>query len=238
MEGHSHALSGACTGLAAGILLHLPASSDAILAGFTAGFATMPDMDKTGSCAARSLGPLSELLAWTIGKLSGGHRHLTHAALGVAVFTAFAWTACLFRSDLGGKIGLMLFLSLALAAALSALHVAKGVLGDLLGIAAAAAVTFYGLGLALVPLACALGWATHITGDLCTDSGVRILYPFSGRKFHLLPEPAAFTTGTGPETRIVDPLLSVALVILAAWVIDPAADRAAWAYLAHLAGHL
>ena len=233
--GHTHAISGACTGLAAGVLLHQPATADLVLAGFTAGFAVMPDMDKTGSCAARSLGPLSELLAWTIGKLSGGHRHLTHAALGVAIFTALAWVACVFRGDDYGKAGLMLFLSLALAAGWSALRFARGAVADVLGIAAAAVVTFYGVGLALVPLACLIGWSTHIAGDLCTDSGVRILYPFSGRKFHLLPEPLAWTTGTDPETVIVDPVLSVALVILAAWVIDPSADRVAWAYVAHWA---
>jgi hypothetical protein len=62
-----------------------------------------------------------------------------------------------------------------------------------------------------------------------------LAYPFSQYRFHLLPEPLAFTTGTDPEIMVVRPVLSVAIVILAAWVIDPAADRWAWLHLTHLA---
>src|SRR5580692_10777333 len=108
MLGHSHSLSGACTGMAAGICLGMSLPSTVVLAGFTAGFAVMPDMDKCGSGPARSLGPLSELLA------------------AIALFTGLAWLACLFRHDLGGKIGLMLLLSLAFAAGLWALRIARG----------------------------------------------------------------------------------------------------------------
>jgi len=53
MLGHSHALSGAVTGIAAGILLHLPVPQVATLAGFTAGMALLPDLDKCGSSPAR-----------------------------------------------------------------------------------------------------------------------------------------------------------------------------------------
>ena len=83
-------------------------------------------------------------------------------------------------------------------------------------------VTFTGAGLALVPLACGIGWSTHIAGDLCTDSGCMLAYPFSEHRFHLLPEPLAFTTGTRPELFVVDPLLFAALGALC------------WAPLAHL----
>ena len=237
MLNHSHALSGACTGTAAGIVMHLPSPSLAALAGFTAGFATLPDLDKCHTGPARSLGPLSEALAWIIGRLCGGHRHFTHCAAGIAVFTGLAWLACAFRSDLGGKMGLALLLSLAFSAGLWALRIARGLTADVLGIAAAVAVAWLGIGLALVPLACLIGWTTHLLGDSLTDSGVMWLYPLSQHRFRL-PEPFALTTGTRPETLGVDPVLSVALVILAAWVIDPSADRMAWAYLAHMAGRL
>jgi membrane-bound metal-dependent hydrolase YbcI (DUF457 family) len=213
--GHSHALSGACTGMAAGLALGMSIPATVTLSGFTAGFATLPDLDKCGSGPARSLGPLSELLAAIIGKLSGGHRHFTHCLAGIALFTGLAWLACLFRHDLGGKIGLMLLLSLAFAAGLWALRIARGLTADVLGISIAAAVTFAGIGLALVPLACLIGWSTHIAGDELTESGCMLAYPVSQYRCHLLPRVLRFTTGTKPELLIVDPLLFGALGILA-----------------------
>jgi len=74
MLGHSHALSGAVAGVAAGIVLHLPDPRLAALAGFTAGMALLPDLDKCGSSPARCLGFLSEAVAWIVGRLSGVHR--------------------------------------------------------------------------------------------------------------------------------------------------------------------
>jgi membrane-bound metal-dependent hydrolase YbcI (DUF457 family) len=222
-------LSGAVTGAAAGeFVLHLPLPGTIVLAGFTAAFAVMPDMDTASGCAARSLGPLSEALAWVTGKLSGGHRHFTHCLAGIAVFTGLAWLARCFRHDLAGPAGLMVLLSVAFAAGLWALRVEHGLAADVIGIAGAAAVTFTGIGLTLVPVACAIGWSTHIAGDMLTDSGCMLCYPFSKYRFHLLPEPLAFTTGTRPETLIVDPALSGALLLLAGWAADPAIELTAW----------
>jgi membrane-bound metal-dependent hydrolase YbcI (DUF457 family) len=133
MLGHSHALSGGVVGLAAGIFLHLPIPQTAALAGCTASMALLPDLDKCGSSPARSLGFVSEAVAWVFGRISGGHRHATHS-------------------------------------------------------------------------------------------------------FHLLPEPLAFTTGTLPELLIIDPILSGALLALAAWIIDPGWLRAQWGPLAGLPG--
>ncbi len=99
MLGHSHALSGGVAGLAAGIFLHLPIPQTGALAGFTAGMALLPDLDKCGSSPARSLGFVSEAVAWIFGRISGGHRHATHSFLGIAVFTALAWVSCQFRAD-------------------------------------------------------------------------------------------------------------------------------------------
>ncbi len=78
MLGHSHALSGLVTGTAAGLLLHMPVEGTGALAALTASWATVPDLDTCGSCAARSLGFLSEAFAWTVGKVARGHRHGTH----------------------------------------------------------------------------------------------------------------------------------------------------------------
>ena len=201
--------------------MQLPIPQTAALAGFTAGMALLPDLDKCGSSPARSLGFVSEAVAWVFGRISGGHRHATHSFLGIAVFTALAWVSCHFRADWGGKAGLALLMTLSVSAALEALHLARGHVADLAGVAVAAAEIWYGYGLRFIPIAVLLGCATHITGDMLTDSGCMLGYPWSRQRFHLLPEPLAFTTGTLPELLIIDPILSGALLALAVWIIDP-----------------
>ena len=232
MLGHSHALSGAVAGIAVGVLLHMPASRVAALAGFTAGMALLPDLDKCGSSPARCLGFLSEAIAWIAGRLSGGHRHATHSVLGVVVFTALAWVSAHFRADWAGKAGLALLMTLSAAAALEALHIARGHVADVIGIGVASVEVWSGYGLSLIPFAVLVGCCTHIAGDMLTDSGCMLGYPVLRHRFHLLPEPLAFTTGTSPELLIVDPVLTGALLVLAGWVIDPAFVAAQWHALA------
>jgi membrane-bound metal-dependent hydrolase YbcI (DUF457 family) len=232
MLGHSHALSGGVTGLAAGLVMHMSGPQIATLAGFTAGMALLPDLDKCGSSPARSLGFLSETVAWIVAKISGGHRHATHSIVGIAAFTCLAWLSTHFRHDWAGKAGLALLLTLSVAAALEALHIARGHVADLIGIVVASAEVRYGYGLSLIPLAVLIGCATHIAGDMLTDSGCMLGYPVSKYRYHLLPEPLAFTTGTRPELLIVDPILTGALFLLAAWTADPAFVAAHWHALA------
>ena len=232
MLGHSHALSGAVTGMATGILLHLPVPQIAALAGFTAGMALLPDLDKCGSSPARCLGFLSEAIAWVAGRISGGHRHATHSVLGVAVFTGLAWACCQFRHDWAGKAGLALLITVSAAAALEALHIARGHAADLIAIGVAAGAVWSGYDLRLIPLAVLIGCSAHIAGDMLTDSGCMLGFPVFRHRFHLLPEPFAFTTGTRPELLIVDPILTGALLVLAALAADPAFVTAQWHSLA------
>jgi membrane-bound metal-dependent hydrolase YbcI (DUF457 family) len=223
MLGHSHALSGAVTGAATGIFLHMSEPRTVALAGFTAGMALLPDLDKCGSSPARCLGFLSEAVAKVIAKVSGGHRHATHSILGIAVFTALAWVACHFRGEIAGKAGLALLMTLTVSGALEALRIARSHVADVIAVGVAAFEIWFGYGLALIPLAVLVGCATHIAGDMLTDSGCMLGYPVSKFRWHLLPEPLAFTTGTRPELLFVDPLLTVVLAALAIWVADPAA---------------
>ena len=113
-------------------------------------------------------------------------------------------------------------MTLSVAAGLEALHVVRDHAADLIGIAVASWEVWFGYGLQLIPLAVLIGCCTHIVGDMLTDSGCMLGFPLSTYRFHLLPEPLAFTTGTRPELLIVDPILSGALLLLAGWVIDPA----------------
>jgi membrane-bound metal-dependent hydrolase YbcI (DUF457 family) len=221
MLGHSHALSGGVAGLAAGLFMHMSVQHTAALAGFTAGMALLPDLDKCGSSPARCLGFLSEAVAWIFGRISGGHRHATHSLLGIAAFTGLAWLSAHFRYDLAGKAGLALLMTLSVAGGLEALHLVRGHLADLIGIGVAALEVWYGYGLSLIPLAVLIGCSTHIVGDMLTDSGCMLAFPWSKHRFHLLPEPLAFTTGTRPEIMIVDPILTGALLLLAGQAVDP-----------------
>jgi membrane-bound metal-dependent hydrolase YbcI (DUF457 family) len=232
MLGHSHALSGAAAGLATAIFTHMSLPQAGALAGLSAGMALLPDLDKCGSSPARCLGFVSEAIAWTIGRLSGGHRHATHSVLGVALFTGLAWISCHFRADWAGKAGLALLMTLSVSAGLEALHLARGHLADLAGIAVAAGEVWYGYGLRLIPLAVLVGCSTHIAGDMLTDSGCMLGFPASRYRFRLLPEPLAFTTGTTPELLIVDPILSFSVLILAGWLTDPSFVQAQWLALA------
>ena len=215
MLGRTHAASGLVSGLAVGsLVLHEPAAPLALLAGLTAAYALAPDIDSCGSTEARSLGFVTEAFAWVIRTISGGHRHGTHSALGVAAFTGAAWLACLFRHTIPGRIALFLILAAGFAAALDALRIG-GHAGNLLALGGAAAMCWTGYGLALVPLAAALGCVTHLAGDALTRCGVPLAWPVTMREFHLTPAPLRFTTGKAAEHWIVSPLLLVGLVFLA-----------------------
>lgn len=96
------------------------------------------------------------------------------------------------------------------------------------GIGVASWEVWYGYGLHLIPLAVGVGCATHIVGDMLTDSGCMLGYLAFRHRFCLLPEPLAFTTGTRPELLIVDPVLTGALLVLAGWAADPAFVTAQW----------
>jgi membrane-bound metal-dependent hydrolase YbcI (DUF457 family) len=216
MRGQTHALSGVVAGLAAGsLVLYEPAGPLLLLTGLTAAYALAPDLDSCGSTEARSFGFVTYALAWCIRAVSGGHRHGTHSALGVAAFTAVAWAACAFRHTWPGRVVLGVILAAGFAAAADALRPGPATFEGVAGIAGAAVMAWTGYGLALVPVAAALGCATHLAGDSLTRCGVPLLWPATMRDFHLLPPPLRFTTGHLAERWIVAPLLLGALAVLA-----------------------
>jgi membrane-bound metal-dependent hydrolase YbcI (DUF457 family) len=213
--GHTHCLSGLVAGAAVGTLaLHLQAPPLALFVTVTAAYALANDLDACGSTEARSFGFVTGAFAWFVRLVSGGHRHGTHSALGVAAFTAVAWLACLFRHTWPGVIVLGIILAVGFASALDALRIG-GHAGNLIACAGAALMCFTGYGLALVPLAAAVGASVHLLGDSLTRCGVPLAWPFTMREFHLTPRPLWFTTGRWPEHLIVTPLLVAALGWLA-----------------------
>ena len=227
--GHTHALSGVVTGLAVGSLaMHEHPPSLLLLTGLTAAYALAPDLDSCGSTEARSFGFATWCLAWCVRTVSGGHRHGSHSLLGVAAFTGAAWLACLFRHDWPGRVALFVILAVGVAAAVDALTPRAAHAGNVLALAGAAAMCWTGYGLAMVPLAAALGTSTHLLGDSATRCGVPLLWPATMKEFHLTPRPLRFTTGHWPETWIVTPLLLAVLGFLV-WH-----DTGATAFATHL----
>lgn len=203
MMGRSHALSGALSGAALSItVLHASRPDVAAAAILTAGAAVLPDLDHRDATVARTFGFITEEFAWLIGKLSGGHRHLTHSLAGCGMFTALVAIAWHHQHDWPGRIGLGLAVTLILASALRALKLG-GHWADAMALTAAVAMCWHGFGLALVTPAVAVGCVTHLIGDGITDEGVPLFAPLSKAHVHLLPEPLAFTAGTRPERLVV-----------------------------------
>jgi membrane-bound metal-dependent hydrolase YbcI (DUF457 family) len=225
--GHTHALSGAVTGTAAGLAMHDGVSGTAALILLTAGFAVVPDLDKCGATVSRSFGFLTESFAWVVGRISGGHRHGTHSLVGIAVFSGLTWLAGYYRHDWGGRAGLVLLLAIGIAAGLRALHLDAigigGHLADLIALGTAAYICWTGWHLVLIPIAAAIGTATHIVGDMLTVEGCPLAWPLAKQHFRILPRPFAFVTGTWREHLVVTPLLFVALAWLGYRAL-PAAD--------------
>lgn len=215
MLGRTHAASGLVAGLAVGsLVLHEAPGPLALLTALTAAYALAPDMDQRCSTEARSYGFITEALAWVISKISGGHRHGSHSLLGVAAFTGAAWLACVFRHGWPGRIALGVILAAGLAAAADALRPGPATFEGVAGIAAAAAMVWTGYGLALVPIAAALGTGTHLAGDMLTLHGCPLAWPLSARDFHLLPRPLRISTGRLAERWVISPLLLAALALL------------------------
>lgn len=212
--------------------MHLTPGPLALFAGLTAAYALAPDLDSCGTTEARTFGFVTEIFAWCVEKISGGHRHGTHSAIGVAAFTGAAWLACHYRGTWSGRVALGVILAVGFAAAMDALRVG-GHSGNLIACAGAAAMCWTGYGLALVPVAAALGAGTHLVGDSLTRCGVPLAWPVTMREFHALPRSMRFTTGKLAEHWIVSPLLLAALGFLL-WR-DTGMSAVAHA---HLTGHL
>jgi membrane-bound metal-dependent hydrolase YbcI (DUF457 family) len=219
--GRTHVAASALLGLGVGVATHMTLKHDVELTGLAAGMGVLLDLDSCGSTGARSLGFISGAVSHVVRKVSGGHRHATHSLLGIALFTGLALLACHYRRDYAGMAGLALIVCVSVSSALEAEKMAKSHVADVIGVSVAAAVIILGWGLALIPLAVLLGGLAHGIMDSCTDSGVNWLWPWRYR-FHFLPEPLAWSTGTRPETLIVFPAILIAIAGLAVLAVDPA----------------
>ncbi|ROS74360.1 metal-dependent hydrolase [Cellulomonas sp. PhB143] len=191
MMGGHHAASGAAawvavTSTAPYTLGIHPVSDVGVVTGAVvcAGAALLPDADHRSGTIARSLPPVSNVVARAVAAVSGGHRNGTHSILGIAVFTGLAWllgrwhveTAALGTVDVGAGVVAVLLVAYAMDAL------------DLLGTGKLApwAMSVVVAGLVAVlapeewnwlPLAVGLGATVHVLGDLLTTGGCPLLWP-------------------------------------------------------------
>src|SRR3954471_2883080 len=93
MMGHTHALAGATTWLAAVPLLAehgMRMTPAEVVAGSVvcAGAGMLPDLDHHDGSIANAFGPVTRILCRGVAAVSGGHRHATHS-LAFCLLAAF-----------------------------------------------------------------------------------------------------------------------------------------------------
>jgi membrane-bound metal-dependent hydrolase YbcI (DUF457 family) len=244
--GVSHALSGAALGLAvAGYVpqvLGVDPGAGGVLtfAAVCAGAALLPDLDHPSSMATRRFSVASWLASHVIRPLSrlvydltrgrrdtgrGSHRGLTHTVVG-AVLLGMAVNLASARFGTPVLVG-TLFVCLALAIkGLDAivpgppsLVIAAGLtylIEDF--VPGGTAGTAGWLGTAVT-----LGMVVHSVGDAITESGAPLLWPLPIRQRTWYPvgspRPLRFRTGGTVEAWLVAPVLTVAVFLLAAFVV-------------------
>jgi membrane-bound metal-dependent hydrolase YbcI (DUF457 family) len=249
MLGRSHALCGLTFG--ASVAAALPAAPlpvRLLVIPVAGGAALLPDIDKPGSRVARSLGPITWLIAvvtaWTAARVylatrtsldspntNGGHRRLTHTIPGCVLFGAFAGVA-VFLSPVAGAAVLALLIGL-LSQGFRALGFGFCAAGAFL---AWSVVTEFPAWWWLWPVLVAAGAWVHCLGDTVTNSGTPMLWPLvrNGKRWDKVRSPSYFSTGSdyekGPVTRRLWVLFAlsvgfatglvqmVAVAVYAAWV--------------------
>ena len=214
MLGHSHALSGLAAGAATlpWAPVHGAVAQGAWVAA-AGGFAMLPDLDQQKTTISRMWGPVTDLPAALINKISGGHRWGTHDAVLAPVVFGFLVMAAskTFPTSL-------LVLALAIGLALRALNfvipgrVENTIIGNL-------AVSWGGAWLFLdhspppmwLPWAVAVGVLAHIVGDFLTREGVPLplIWIIHRCRFALIH----LRTGATVEKMLLAPAFLIATLV-------------------------
>lgn len=215
--GYNHVATGLVAGLATLPLapVHTVTGQFAWVLGL-GGASLLPDLDTSGSTAARMWGPLTRTLGVAVGLVAQGHRKGTHdLVLSPAVFAGASFLASLTPVTKGLALALMIGLvlcGLALSGAgrigaATNLVVSAGSAWWLVTHGAAQAE------LALLPLVVAAGVIIHILGDAITTEGVPVPIAWMAGVRQRLSL-GLFTVDSPPERFLVAPALSLLGVVL------------------------
>lgn len=253
--GPTHAMSGAAAWLfGAGAVTavtgsHLSTEQILVGAGVCAGCALLPDIDSPSSTVARSIGPITQGLAYLVSAASnaayrltagprdenreGGHRTLTHTLL-FAVAVGAAVSALVTSIGTWAVAGTLFFtLSLALRGLLVDWAKKEGWIAVTLASAAAAfwaytivgGQSFWWLGFAVTG-----GMVVHDLGDMITKQGAPLLAPLPvrGKRWWEFSLPGFLRIRAGGlfEYALLLPALTVAALLGLGWVFDPDLVRA------------
>lgn len=216
--GISHVTSGAVAGLA-----FLPVAPVEGLAGQAAwvmlwgGATLLPDLDSVGASAARMWGPVSRAIAVVVSRVAGGHRCGTHdIVLSPVLFGALAAVAVLVPP------AATIVLAVAFGLMIHGLQVTRlWRTGPVINLV----LSWGGASLALssgwvsvgwwLPVAVAGGVVVAILGDALTHEKVPVpLLWLTNRSWRM--GLGLFRTGSGVETMLITPALTLAAVVLGA----------------------
>jgi membrane-bound metal-dependent hydrolase YbcI (DUF457 family) len=227
-----HVFSGLLIGVGmAATLSDAPWQVRLLLVPVAGGSALLPDLDHRSGTAARSLGPVTKLIAAGVNHLSvavyhatrcdadpadkqDGHRLLTHTTPACVGFGVLAGcVTCV--SPIAGAVLLALLIGL-LACGLPHLGTSFTVGGA--GFAWWVTEHFpswwwaYGV-------AVSLGCFSHCLGDSLTVSGVPLRWPMvhQGKRWGCVRAPATFKTNSPTEQMVVTPALGVCVVVAGAF---------------------
>ena len=200
MMGYNHVSCGLLTGVATLPIAPVtgPAAQTAwVLA--LGGASLLPDLDTTGSTAARMWGPITRTLGTLVGAIAQGHRQGTHdAVLAPIAFAGAALLASLHPVTTGAVLAVTIGLTLRGLALAGVGRI--GAAANLLVSAIAAWILVAGV-------------LIHIAGDWLTDEGVPIpiLWILGHRRRLSL---GLFGVNGPLERALIAPLLSLAGVLL------------------------
>lgn len=235
MKGSSHFACGILAGLATAPLIigHQPDVGELVVVSLVvAGASFWPDADHHSASIAHTFGYPTRVFARFVGRISGGHRHATHSLLGAVVFGLLAWGTAVFGGTVGGYLAVRFGASASVTdvarqvgqyfAVICSLGLGVGGLGLTRKGVVESLVTFVGCAVFVlaaassgvtfewVPAAVVVGCLAHLAGDILTEQGIPVLWPYP-RRFRL----ATLDTGRFPETGIVMPLVGLAIIAVA-----------------------
>ncbi|WP_061783609.1 metal-dependent hydrolase [Thermobifida fusca] len=227
MMGHSHALSGVVGWMAVVPLLNkvdvlginFELGSGEIIAGglVCAGAALIPDLDHKSATITKTYGVFTETLGAFFNWAFGGHRNGTHSLLFALLLGGFAQLLVLW-SELAAQIFVFLLIGIAfngLGYGMEKNRVAAEFINALATAGITLALYSSGVDYSWLGLAAAYGCLLHYLGDIATQMGVPLLWPFWKYRFG---QNIGFKTDGPVERKVITPMLTISIVLMSIYL--------------------